>query len=106
MEILIAWIAFSLMAGYIAEKKGRSGPGFFLLSIFLSPLIAIPTALIARENKERLELEAVESGKSKRCPHCAEIVRSEAVICRFCGKELAATASETPATSDRNNRSG
>ena len=39
--ILIVWIVLSGVAGAIAGNKGRSGVGFFLLSLILSPLAAL-----------------------------------------------------------------
>ena len=41
MEIVLGWIVFSIVAGVIANARGRSGFGFFLLSLVLSPLIGI-----------------------------------------------------------------
>ncbi len=46
MEIGIIWIGLCIVAGVIASKKGRSGIGFFLLSLFLSPLI-LPSLIFA-----------------------------------------------------------
>ena len=48
MELFILWIAFSIMAAYVASNKGRSGFGWFMLSLCLSPLIGFIGALIAK----------------------------------------------------------
>jgi tellurite resistance protein len=45
MGIVIAWLIFSVIAGLIAAAKGRSGPGYFVLSVFLTPLVGVAAAL-------------------------------------------------------------
>jgi len=88
MEWLILWIGLSVIAAVIAANKGRSAIGFFFLAILLSPIIGILAAFIVQPNTARIEDDKLAGGETRRCQHCAEIVRSEARICKHCGREL------------------
>ena len=83
MGYFILWVALSLVAAVIAAKKGRSGIGFFALALFLSPLVGILAAAVARTGEEGL----VARGEVKKCPYCAEFIKVEASVCRFCQRE-------------------
>jgi len=88
MEIFIFWIALSIVAGVVASNKGRSGAGFFLLSLILSPVIGVIAALVVSPHTKNIEAQQVASGESRKCPYCAELVKSEAAVCRFCNRDL------------------
>ena len=94
--VLISWLAFAILGAWIAGAKGRNAVGFFLLGLFLSPLISIIAALVVKPNTRVLERQALSKGQSRKCPFCAELIRSEATVCRFCSRDLPALPA-TPA---------
>lgn len=84
MEIVIGWFIFSFIAGIIAGSRGRSGIGYFLLSIILSPLIGIVLALAL----PAINPNAPNPKTHVRCPDCRELVLNDARKCKHCGCAL------------------
>lgn len=91
MDIILLWIGGSIIVAFIAMARGRTGLGFFLLSLLISPLIAFIAVLVAK-NGDQIDQEEARThgtaGAYRKCPSCAEAVRREAIKCRFCGVEL------------------
>jgi uncharacterized membrane protein YiaA len=81
MGFFFVWIVFAVLVGVYAANKGRSGPGFFFLSLILSPLIGFIIAAVVSPDR----VHTAEKAGLRRCPQCAEFIQPEAVICRFCG---------------------
>ena len=46
-------------------------------------------AFVAGQNTSSVEEKQIASHEHKRCPYCAEIIRKEAIVCRYGGKDLA-----------------
>jgi hypothetical protein len=89
MEALILWLGFSIAIGILASRRGRSGIGWFLFSLILSPLLGLIFVLVLP--RRNLQFEDVSPETHSRCPDCKELVRKDARKCRHCGCSLMPT---------------
>lgn len=105
MDIIVIWIACAVASAVIANSKGRSGAGWFLLGLCLALIAVIIVACLPSRRKDQPY-----SGKDigryydpkigttskmpkpdlKQCPKCAEDVRQAAIVCKHCGHEFGA----------------
>lgn len=81
--IVLFWLVLAVIVGVAANTRGRSGIGWFVLAAIISPLLAGLLALALPGRKTRREVED-EIATLRACPHCAEAIRREATICRWC----------------------
>lgn len=88
LTIITVWILVSVAAGNVAARKGLNKGQYVLLSLFLSPIVGLILAAAATPNQAKADEQQVASGLGRKCPYCAEVVKREATICRFCHKEL------------------
>ena len=88
MEIFFFWFIFALLVGLYARKKGRSGIGFFFLSVLLSPLLGLLIALVVDEQRDTVEARQLDYGGLQKFPFCAELIKPEAIVCKHCGRDL------------------
>jgi len=61
MLIFISWFALAVRVGIVANSRGRSGFGFFILAVFLSPLVGIIFAVAMPNLRQQALLERLAS---------------------------------------------
>lgn len=87
MEILFVALILGLIPALIARKKGRNFFGWYIYGTLIF-IVALVHSLVAKENTTVLEEEALKSGTMKKCEFCAEIIKVEAKVCKFCNKDV------------------
>ena len=79
---MIRYIILAAVAGIVgailARPKGRSPILWFILCAIV-PLLVVAIALLP---------SIVAKGFTKKCPHCAEIIKEDATVCKYCGMGL------------------
>lgn len=87
----ILWIVLCALTAAIAEKKGRKGLGYFLISVFLSPLIGlIVVACVSDRNKIE-------------CPLCCKMIDVRASVCAYCGRDVKHASVKNKKQADNDN---
>jgi len=71
-------LVFGVIASIIAYSKGRNSLGWFLAGMFVGPFALVVTFLAP----------VVREGMYVVCPSCKEVIREQAVTCRYCHATL------------------
>ncbi|HSW62535.1 MAG TPA: hypothetical protein VLH56_04350 [Dissulfurispiraceae bacterium] len=97
MEILLFAFIIGLIPAYIASKKGRSFGLWWIYGVLLF-IIALPHAIMIHQRQSAIEQRRINEEGLKKCPHCAELIKYEAKICRYCSRDIAAEPPPMPRT--------
>jgi hypothetical protein len=66
MELFFLWVACSVLVAVFASSRDRSGFGWFLLSLFISPLLTlIFLAILPKRGSSAQSLEVPQSLENK-----------------------------------------
>jgi hypothetical protein len=89
VELFFFWVAFAIIVGVAANARGRSGVGWFLLSLLISPLLTGLLVLALKDISVDPGMDDTPSPETHvRCPDCRELVRMDAIKCKHCGTTL------------------
>jgi hypothetical protein len=88
--ILLQCVVCAFFCSYVAKEKGKNGESWFIIGLLfgiiaLIALIAIPSQSIKADT---IGINQHAGGRT--CPFCAEWVKREAIVCRYCNRELPA----------------
>jgi hypothetical protein len=97
MDVIVFVVVIALLGlipAAIARNKGRSFGAWWLYGALLF-IIALPHALLLKSDRAAIERRQVAEGYRK-CRFCAEMVKADAIVCRYCGRDLVDRAGKYP----------
>lgn len=86
MELFFFWFFLSTLCGVMAGKANRSGFGYFVLAMIISPIICF--ILLAILGKSETGSQEPSPDTHVKCPDCRELILKDARVCKHCGCHL------------------
>jgi hypothetical protein len=86
MGIFLIAVLLGLIPAAVAKGKGRSFGAWWLYGAALF-IVALPHSLLMRSSPSGIERQHLADGM-KKCGHCAEFVKHDANVCRYCGRDV------------------
>ncbi|WP_164897686.1 zinc ribbon domain-containing protein [Mesorhizobium sp. M6A.T.Cr.TU.017.01.1.1] len=96
--LIAVYLGLAFIVGIAAQNyRGRRGTPWFLLSLIISPLLAGLLLLASKDKRPAAVAVTITTSEErvvngpiyeKKCPECAEQVKVDAKICRFCRHEF------------------
>jgi hypothetical protein len=86
MEVIFIWLLFAIFSAVIANAKGRSGFGWFIIGALFGPFGLIVGLLPSLRQPRVIEWheKPASPSNSRPCPYCKEPIRPDAIKCKHC----------------------
>lgn len=90
MEGWLIWIiVWGVVCAAVAKERSGETIGGFVLGALLGPL-GLLIAFVHRGDRKKVDKMQRRQGLVQ-CPHCAEFIRPEAKVCRYCSRDVTPT---------------
>jgi len=90
MSYFLVLLTIGVLSSFLAREKDIDAFIGFLFGLFLGPL-GFLIVLVLPKNTHVIEQRQLISGEMQKCPSCAELVKIDAIKCRYCHAELEQT---------------
>ena len=84
---LLLVIGMGTIPAFIARSKGRDFFDWWFYGIVLF-IVALLHSLFMKPDLQMIAIEKLWSGRYRKCPFCAEVIKVEARACRGCSRDL------------------
>ena len=92
MAVVVLYIVFCAVVGYLFYSKGYSVVLGVILSLLISPLITGIIMLFMNPKRNIAEQRRMTRDSLVKCPFCAELIKIEAKFCAHCGNNVTKVA--------------